>query len=182
LLAVIYLQQPQTVPTPIDPVTWILGALLLLGFVAGCVIRNLPAKRPVAVPDLPDPAVSRFMAKQEELRPRQSCRRCGESDWELEKMAESGQVARWRCEFCGCRELVREGQDSRTETNGCPPIPKSVMREVWQRDNGQCVECGRRENLEFDHIIPFSRGGSSTARNLQLLCEACNRTKASKIG
>jgi 5-methylcytosine-specific restriction endonuclease McrA len=56
-------------------------------------------------------------------------------------------------------------------------ITKVVQREVWRRDEGRCVECGSRENLEFDHIIPVSRGGGNTARNVQLLCEKCNRQK-----
>ena len=53
---------------------------------------------------------------------------------------------------------------------------------VWQRDGGRCVECASKEKLEYDHIIPFSEGGSNTDRNLQLLCEPCNRSKGSKIG
>jgi 5-methylcytosine-specific restriction endonuclease McrA len=63
-----------------------------------------------------------------------------------------------------------------------PPIAKDVQSFVWQRDGGHCVDCGSNENLEFDHIIPFSRGGSSTARNIQLLCETCNRRKGGTIG
>ncbi len=58
------------------------------------------------------------------------------------------------------------------------PIPEVVRHEVWRRDKGRCVKCGSQERLEFDHIIPVSKGGSSTARNLQLLCEPCNRKKA----
>jgi hypothetical protein len=60
-------------------------------------------------------------------------------------------------------------------------IPTSVKREVWRRDQGRCVECGSKEKLEFDHIIPVSKGGSNTARNVQLLCEKCNRSKGNKI-
>lgn len=61
------------------------------------------------------------------------------------------------------------------------PIPEEVKFEVWRRDQGRCVKCGSQENLEFDHIIPFSKGGSSTARNIQLLCQNCNRHKSDKI-
>ncbi len=43
------------------------------------------------------------------------------------------------------------------------------------------VECSSRERLEYDHIIPIAKGGSNTARNLQLLCELCNRKKGSSI-
>ena len=61
------------------------------------------------------------------------------------------------------------------------PIPEDVKFEVWRRDQGRCIICGSQENLEFDHIIPFSKGGSSTARNIQLLCQNCNRHKSDKI-
>jgi HNH endonuclease len=61
------------------------------------------------------------------------------------------------------------------------PIPDSVRLFVWQRDNGRCVKCGSRERLEFDHIIPVAAGGSNTERNVQLLCETCNRSKGSAI-
>lgn len=61
-------------------------------------------------------------------------------------------------------------------------ISQQVKDLVWNRDNGQCRECGSNERLEFDHIIPFAKGGSNTYRNIQLLCEPCNRTKSDKIG
>jgi hypothetical protein len=62
------------------------------------------------------------------------------------------------------------------------PIPQSVKDSVWNRDGGRCVLCESNQKLEFDHIIPFSKGGSNTYRNIQLLCEACNRVKSAKIG
>ena len=62
------------------------------------------------------------------------------------------------------------------------PIPESVRHEVWRRDEGKCTRCGSRVRLEFDHIIPIAFGGGSTARNLQLLCEECNRSKGATLG
>lgn len=61
-------------------------------------------------------------------------------------------------------------------------ISQEVKDLVWNRDNGKCAQCGSNEKLEFDHIIPFSKGGSNTYRNIQLLCEQCNRKKLNKIG
>lgn len=61
-------------------------------------------------------------------------------------------------------------------------IPTPVKLEVWKRDKGRCVECGATDNLHFDHIIPWSRGGSSlTAANVQLLCARHNIAKRDRI-
>ncbi|OJV40580.1 MAG: hypothetical protein BGO29_06700 [Bacteroidales bacterium 36-12] len=60
-------------------------------------------------------------------------------------------------------------------------IPTEVKISVWKRDKECCVTCGSRNNLEFDHIIPVSKGGSNTIRNIQILCRECNRRKSSKI-
>lgn len=61
-------------------------------------------------------------------------------------------------------------------------ISQEVVDAVWNRDGGKCIQCSSNENLEFDHIIPFSKGGANTYRNIQLLCESCNRSKSARIG
>jgi hypothetical protein len=61
-------------------------------------------------------------------------------------------------------------------------IPTAVKLEVWKRDGGRCVQCGATEDLHFDHIIPYSLGGSSLkAENVQLLCARHNLSKSDKI-
>jgi 5-methylcytosine-specific restriction endonuclease McrA len=60
-------------------------------------------------------------------------------------------------------------------------IPEDVKAEVWRRDQGRCSNCGSRDRLEFDHVIPLAMGGSNTVRNLQLLCESCNRSKGMNL-
>jgi len=72
-------------------------------------------------------------------------------------------------------------QESSGELAHRASIPESVRREVWRRDQGRCVRCGSQGNLEFNHIIPHSKGGADTARNLQLLCQTCNRSKGASI-
>ena len=61
-------------------------------------------------------------------------------------------------------------------------IPTNVKIEVWKRDGGRCRECGSTDNLHYDHVIPFSKGGSSlVAENVQLLCARHNLDKRDKI-
>jgi uncharacterized protein (UPF0248 family) len=60
-------------------------------------------------------------------------------------------------------------------------IPQDVKQSVWQRDQGKCVQCSATSYLEFDHIIPFSKGGASTLNNVQLLCRKCNLTKGGRL-
>jgi len=61
------------------------------------------------------------------------------------------------------------------------PIPEKIRMFVWQRDGGKCVQCGSQQRLEYDHIIALANGGSNTERNIQLLCEACNRIKGTNV-
>lgn len=81
---------------------------------------------------------------------------------------------------------IKEGIDI-TKANMLPHqrrriIPTHVKLEVWKRDGGKCVICGATDELHFDHIIPFSRGGTSlTADNVQLLCARHNIGKRDHI-
>jgi hypothetical protein len=61
-------------------------------------------------------------------------------------------------------------------------IPSRVKLEVWKRDRGRCVTCKTSSDLHFDHIIPYSKGGSSKdPRNIQILCGRHNLAKRDRI-
>jgi hypothetical protein len=61
-------------------------------------------------------------------------------------------------------------------------IPTEIKLIVWQRDAGKCVTCGATDELHFDHILPFSKGGTSIKpENVQLLCARHNLEKSDKI-
>jgi 5-methylcytosine-specific restriction endonuclease McrA len=61
------------------------------------------------------------------------------------------------------------------------PISVDTRLFVWQRDGGGCNNCGSTSNLHFDHVIPRSWGGASTADNVQLLCRNCNLKKGASL-
>jgi 5-methylcytosine-specific restriction enzyme A len=63
-------------------------------------------------------------------------------------------------------------------------ISLSARLDVLTRDGYKCVYCGRSSqqiDLEIDHIIPYSKGGSNQIDNLQSLCFDCNRGKGARI-
>ena len=57
-------------------------------------------------------------------------------------------------------------------------VSTTTKKIVFTRDGGLCQCCGSSNRLEYDHITPFSCGGSSDASNIQLLCMKCNRSKS----
>ncbi|WP_082816758.1 HNH endonuclease [Anaerosporomusa subterranea] len=63
-------------------------------------------------------------------------------------------------------------------------IPFNIKIRVARRDNYTCQICGkhlRDDELEFDHIIPVSRGGSTEEHNIRLACFDCNRSKSANV-
>jgi hypothetical protein len=61
-------------------------------------------------------------------------------------------------------------------------IPSEVKQAVFKRDQGKCVICGLKNQLHFDHDLPFSKGGTSiTEKNVRLLCARHNLSKGAKI-
>ena len=75
-----------------------------------------------------------------------------------------------------------ENMDEPIQLDHTRMIPSHIKREVWKRDKGCCVLCGSKDNLHFDHIIPYSKGGSSlVVENIQLLCARHNLRKKDKI-
>ena len=72
--------------------------------------------------------------------------------------------------------------------NGQRALMTSRLREkIKSRDNNTCQICRlsvydeKNLLLEIDHIIPLSKGGITSEKNLQTLCWRCNRAKGSKL-
>ena len=58
----------------------------------------------------------------------------------------------------------------------------SIKLKVYTAQNGICKKCGKKcasiEEMEADHIVPWSKGGHTVLENCQMLCKNCNRTKS----
>ena len=65
--------------------------------------------------------------------------------------------------------------------SGRQSIPDDLKQLVWLRDGGRCRGCGNTVELQYDHIIPVSMGGATSAENLQILCGPCNRRKGAGL-
>ena len=76
-------------------------------------------------------------------------------------------------------ELMRGGEN-RLERRS-RSIPQPVKIAVVTRDGGKCRRCGSTQDLQYDRIVPNSRGGSSTeVNNIQLLCAKCSSLKSNR--
>ena len=80
------------------------------------------------------------------------------------------------------------GPPQRATSHVSRTIPAPLRRHIWRRDEGACTfvdpdtghRCGSQHLLQIDHIQPFAMGGTASADNLRLLCEAHNRHRARK--
>jgi HNH endonuclease len=73
--------------------------------------------------------------------------------------------------------LVKLSKSERRSRN----IPSWVKEFVHLRDKGRCVHCNSNENIHFDHVIPFSMGGSNDKENIQILCSTHNLEKSASF-
>jgi hypothetical protein len=65
-------------------------------------------------------------------------------------------------------------------------IPSALRARVVERDGGFCTWCGLAQlgtgaTFHVDHVIPKSKGGSTTLENLALQCPNCSLHKADKL-
>ena len=66
---------------------------------------------------------------------------------------------------------------------GIRAFSDSQKRTAYEQQGGVCPHCGKKyeyEEMEGDHITPWSKGGKTELANLQMLCQACNRRKSNK--
>jgi 5-methylcytosine-specific restriction enzyme A len=94
------------------------------------------------------------------------------------KKSQSAKQIASKSEVRSSRSKIKKRKQTRSRH-----IQASTRVSVLNRDKYKCVFCGRNSkqiDLEVDHIIPFSKGGSNDITNLQTLCFDCNRGKGSR--
>lgn len=63
-----------------------------------------------------------------------------------------------------------------------PSMPPVLRAQILERDKHTCQTCGAGEELQIDHIYPWSMGGDFyDPANLQVVCARCNRRKAASL-
>jgi len=74
--------------------------------------------------------------------------------------------------------------ETKTERRFGRYIPREIMLKVVRRDGQICQTCHKivpDNEIEFDHIIPDSKGGQVSVENLRVLCSECNRKKSDSL-
>ena len=100
-------------------------------------------------------------------------RRANEQRWSEKRRQEQEEAIK------SFLELMRGGEN-RLERRS-RSIPQPVKIAVVTRDGGKCRRCGSIQDLQYDRIVPNSRGGSSTdVNNIQLLCGKCSSLKSNR--
>mgnify|MGYP000253421870 CR=1 FL=1 len=59
----------------------------------------------------------------------------------------------------------------------------AMKLKVYEKQKGICAKCGKHfelNEMEADHITPWSEGGKTNEENCQMLCKSCNRHKSNK--
>ena len=82
----------------------------------------------------------------------------------------------------GIYEYLLSGRE-RESALSIRKFTESQKRTAFERQGGTCRICGRRfsyEEMEGDHIVPWSRGGKTVPENLQMLCRRDNALKSNR--
>ena len=78
----------------------------------------------------------------------------------------------------GIYEYLLSGEERKLNLRA---FTDKMKREAYERQNGICPKCNQHfefDQMEGDHIIPWAKGGKTTAENCQMLCQRDNGVKS----
>lgn len=79
---------------------------------------------------------------------------------------------------------VRLNARRRAWMYGITDVADVGLADLIERDGSTCYLCGKnldREEMQIDHVIPLSRGGSHTLKNTRIACRFCNNRKGNYL-
>lgn len=100
------------------------------------------------------------------------CLRCGKS---LEGMFVR---AIYCSRSCGSMDHAVKHRSTNT-------VRTARRRLIIERDDWTCYLCSKKltySEIHIDHLVPYSRGGSSDSSNLSVACAFCNISRGNRIG
>jgi len=80
----------------------------------------------------------------------------------------------------GIYEYVLDGDERHLNIRA---FDDRMKRAAYEHQRGICPHCKKHfeiEEMEGDHITPWSKGGKTVPENCQMLCRNCNRRKGAK--
>lgn len=78
----------------------------------------------------------------------------------------------------GIYEYLLDGNERHLNIRAFSP---KMARTAYERQKGICPKCKKHftiEEMQADHITPWSKGGKTVPENCQMLCADCNRRKS----
>jgi 5-methylcytosine-specific restriction endonuclease McrA len=101
------------------------------------------------------------------------------SDWQKDNPEKrSIQVAKYAKKYPQKTRDKQHRRRARIKSNGVFFITKKELNKIY---SSPCINCGNKNDIVIDHIIPIVRGGSHSIGNIQPLCRSCNLYKGSKL-
>lgn len=91
--------------------------------------------------------------------------------WRARAQRRKDRAHRKRCSFAGARYT------------GVPPEQWEAIRSIHRTPHGRdvCAYCGREAKHTIDHLVPLSRGGEHSPRNVIPVCHWCNTSKGARL-
>jgi 5-methylcytosine-specific restriction endonuclease McrA len=94
-----------------------------------------------------------------------------------------GARSEWDETFCSPSTTIRVPATMRLlkRVNKKWKQPRFRKKVLFNRDNWECQYCSTKlnwENITIDHVMPSSRGGTTSWLNCVAACKPCNKRKA----
>lgn len=91
----------------------------------------------------------------------------------------------WRSNNPEANSVYRQRRRARMK-NAKGDHSSNDIKHLYEQQEGKCGYCGIsiywvvKRDVQIDHVVPISRGGSNSADNLVICCGICNASKHNK--